>query len=115
MFALIALKLVSHPEQRAVDGGAIIAGQFHDTGFDDEAAQFDEVPRALAALDLPGAYVIPRPCCLIPVACCPVAPECRQRRGQLSVQIAATGFERTRPRAWPMPPSFWCPSSRPAQ
>jgi hypothetical protein len=58
MFALIALQLVSHPEQRAEDRGAIVAGQVHDTGFDDEAAQFDEVPRALAAL----ASAWPRSC-----------------------------------------------------
>jgi hypothetical protein len=62
MFALIALELVSHPEQRAVDGDAIIASQFHDTGFDDEAAEFDEMPRALAALELPRAHVMSRPC-----------------------------------------------------
>ena len=52
-FALIALKLVGHPKQRTKDGGAVVADQVHDTGFYDEAAEFDEVPRALAALDLP--------------------------------------------------------------
>ena len=57
-FALIALELVSHPKQRAVDRGAIIAGQVHDAGFDDEAAKLDEVPRALAAFDLPRAHVM---------------------------------------------------------
>jgi hypothetical protein len=46
------LELVGHPEQRAKDGGAIIAGQVHDTSLDDEAAEFNEMPRALAALDL---------------------------------------------------------------
>lgn len=59
--ALIALKPVSHSEQRAEDDGAIIAGQVHDPGFHDEAAEFDETARALAALDLPRAtcYVVP--------------------------------------------------------
>ena len=73
MFALIALELVGHPEQRAVDDGAIVAGQVHDPGLDDEAAEFDQMPRALAALDLPGAHVMPRPRRLMPVARRPVA------------------------------------------
>src|SRR5213595_2791475 len=55
LFALIAFEPVCHPEQRAEDDGAIIAGQIHHTSLDDEAAQFDQVPRALAALDLPCA------------------------------------------------------------
>jgi hypothetical protein len=41
------------------------------------------VPRALAALDLPSAHVMPRPCRLMPVARGSVAPERRQRRAQL--------------------------------
>lgn len=68
MFALIALELASHPEQRTIDGGPIIAGQFHDTGFDDEPAQFDKMPRTLAAFDLPRSHVMSRPCGSIPVA-----------------------------------------------
>src|SRR5262245_33217826 len=104
MFALIALELVGHPEQRAIDGGAIIAGQFHDTGFDDEAAEFDELPRAPTALDLPCSHVMSRPCGLIPVARRSVAQERRPCCGQLLVHFAAPDFERTRPRAWPMPP-----------
>ena len=35
-FALIALELVGHPKQRAEDRGTVVAGQVHDTGFDDE-------------------------------------------------------------------------------
>ena len=106
MFALIAFELVCHPEQRAEDDGAIIAGQVHDPGLDDEAAQFDQVPRALAALDLPCAHIMPRPCCLLTVARRPIAPERRQCGAQLPVQFAAPGSERTRLRAWPTPPSF---------
>ena len=98
-FVLIALELVGHPEQRAEDDGAIIAGQVHDASFHDEAAEFDEVPRPLAALDLPCAHVMSRPCGLIPVARCQVAPERRQCGAQLPVQFAAPGSERTRPRA----------------
>jgi hypothetical protein len=105
MFVLIAFELVSHPEQRTENGGAIIAGQIDDPGFDDKATAFDQMPRALAALDLPRAHVMPRSCHLMAVAGRPVAPERRQRHGQVPEQIAATGLERTRPRAWTMPPS----------
>src|SRR5262249_45939821 len=82
LFALITLELVGHPKQRAEDRGAVIASQIDDTGFDDEAAEFDEMPRALAAPDLPRAHVMSRPCCLMAVARRPVAPERRQRRAQ---------------------------------
>lgn len=60
MFALIAFELVSYPEQRAVDHDTVVAGQVYDPGLDDEAAEFDQMPRALAAFDLPGAHVMPR-------------------------------------------------------
>ena len=112
--AMVALELVSHPEQRAKNGGAIIAGQIHDTSLDDEASEFNEMPRALAALDLTGAHIMPRPCCLLTVARRPVAPERHQGCAQLPVQFAAPVLERTRLHAWPMPPSSQCPSSRPA-
>ena len=54
MLALIAFEPFCDPEQRAEDNGAIIAGQVRYTRLDDEATQFDQVPRALAALDLPA-------------------------------------------------------------
>jgi hypothetical protein len=101
LFAFIAFELVCHPEQRAEDDGAIIAGQVHYTSLDDEAAQFDQVPRALAALDLPCAHIMPPPCCLLTVARRPVAPERRQCGAQLPVQFAAPGSERTRLRVPP--------------
>ena len=41
MFTVLALELVGDPEQRAEDGGAIIAGQVHDASLDDETAEFD--------------------------------------------------------------------------
>ena len=41
---------------------------------DDEAAEFDQMPRALAALDLPGAHVMPRLRRLLLIARRPVAP-----------------------------------------
>ena len=36
--------------------GAIVAGRVHDAGLGDELAQFDQMPRALAVLDLPGTH-----------------------------------------------------------
>src|ERR1700738_3611129 len=106
MFALIALQLVSHPEQRAEDRGAVVARQVDDSGFNDKAAEFDEMPRALATLDLPRAHVMPRLCGLMPVARRSVAQERRPCCGQLLVHFAAPGLEKTKPRVWPMPPSF---------
>ena len=53
---------------RAEDHGPVIASQVHDSGFDDEATEFDKVPRALAALDLSRAHIMSRPCGLMPVA-----------------------------------------------
>jgi hypothetical protein len=114
MFALIALELFGHPEQRAEDDSSIIAGQVHHTRLDDKAAQFDQVPRALAALDLPYVHVMPRPYYLVTVARRSVAPERRQYGAQLPVQFAAPGSERTRHRVLPKPPSLQRPLSRPA-
>jgi hypothetical protein len=79
-FALIAFEFVGAPEQRAEDRSAVVAGQVHDSGFDDEAAEFDEMTRALAALDLPRAHVMSGFCGLMPVARRSVAQERRQRR-----------------------------------
>jgi len=106
MFAVFAVELFGHPDHRAVDHGAVVAGQVHDARLDDEAAEFDQMPRSLAALDLPCPHVMPRPLCLMPVARRPVALERRQCRGQMPEQIAATGPERTQRRASPMPLSL---------
>ena len=97
---------IRHPKQRAENRAAVVAGQFDDAGFNDEATQLDEVPRALATLDLPRAHVISRLFGLMPVARRSVAAERRPCCGQLPVHFAAPGFERTKPRAWPKPPSF---------
>jgi hypothetical protein len=83
MFALIAFEPVGHPKQRAEDRGAVVAGQVHDTGFNNEAAEFDEMPGALAALDLPRAHVMSHPCGLMPVARRSVAQERHPCCGQL--------------------------------
>src|SRR5690606_9584397 len=106
MFALLAFKLVRYPEQRAVDHGTVVAGQVHNACLDDKPAEFDEVPRSLAALDLPCAHVMPRPLCLMPVVRRPVASKCLRYRGQPLLQIAATALERTQSRVLPMLPSL---------
>ena len=62
MFPLIAFEPVGHPKQRTEYRGAIVSGQVYDAGFNDEAAEFDETTRALAALDLPGAHVMSCSC-----------------------------------------------------
>jgi hypothetical protein len=74
LFALIASQLVGDPEQRAKNDGAVVAGQVHDASFHDEAAEFDEVPRALAALYLPGAHVMSGASRPMAVALRPVGP-----------------------------------------
>ncbi len=82
--AIIASELVGHPEERAVDHGAIVAGQVHDPGLDDETAEFDQMPGALPAFDLPIAHVTPRPRCLMAVELRPVVFERRQGHAQMS-------------------------------
>ena len=89
VFALIALELVGHPEQCAVDDGAVVAGQIHDPSLDDEAAEFDQMPRALAALDLLGAHVMPRPRRLMQLH----AARLRRIAARV-VQFAAAGTEK---------------------
>src|SRR5262249_23125646 len=86
-FALMALDVAGNQKRRAEVGGRLAAVQAHEPRLDDEAAQFDEAPRALTPLDLPRAHVMPRPCDLMSVARRPVAPERRPCRGQLPVQI----------------------------
>ena len=51
-FGVLAIELFGDPDHRAEDGGAVVAGQVHDAGFDDEITEFDQVFRSLAALDL---------------------------------------------------------------
>jgi hypothetical protein len=47
---------------------AAIGCDVYITSFDDEAAEFDEMPHAFAAFDLPDARVMSRSCGLLPVA-----------------------------------------------
>src|SRR5690606_21756524 len=109
------VELVCHPDERAEDGGAVIAGQVHDAGLDDETAEFDQVPRTFPAFDLPCLHIMPRPLRLLPIARCPVAPEHHHRRGQTLMQIAAICPERTPLRVSPMAPSLRHRRFRPAR
>ena len=43
LFAFVALQFARHREERTVEGSAIIIGEFNQTGFYDEAAQFDQM------------------------------------------------------------------------
>ncbi len=74
-FSLVTAELVGHPEQSAVDHDAVVAGQFDDARLDDEPAELDQMPRTLAALDLPVPHVMPGPRRLMAVASRLVAPE----------------------------------------
>lgn len=53
MLAFIALQFRGDPEHRAVDRSAIVIGELDDAYLDDEPTEFDQMPGALAALDLP--------------------------------------------------------------
>ena len=88
---------------------------FDNARLDDETSEFDQMPGALATLDLPCAHVMPRPRHLLTVACRPMASQRHPCRGQALAQFAASGSERTRRHASPMPPSFRRPWSRPAR
>jgi hypothetical protein len=106
MLVLIAFELVADPEQRAIDHGAVVAGQFDNPGLDDKTAEFDEKPRPLAALDLPLAHVTSRPCRLMVFACRPVAPERRlERASAIRTTIITLVCAHPTPPA-PLPNSF---------
>ena len=57
--ALLITKQVGDREKSAVDRGAIVVRKVDQFGFDDEAAEFDQVPRALAAIHGPLAKIMP--------------------------------------------------------
>lgn len=62
LLALIALELVGHPEHRAVDHGAVIAGQVHDARLDDEAAVCGRPPRCKGFVGVSDVFSRRRPC-----------------------------------------------------
>lgn len=103
MVALIAPQPVRHLEHRTVDSSAIIVGQINDARLHEEPAEFDQMPGALAPLDLPAAHVMPRQCRLTAIVSRPVASERGQRRAQNSMQVVATCREKTSLHASPMP------------
>ena len=84
----MALQLGADPKQCAVDGSAIIFGELNNACLDDKATEFDQMPGALAPLDLPGAHVIASLCRLPAVAGCPVALERRECCAEIPEQLA---------------------------
>ena len=66
-----------------------------DACLDDKPAEFDQMPRAFAALDLPGTHVMPRLCRLMAVARRAVALERRCCRAEMPEQTVAICRERT--------------------
>jgi hypothetical protein len=98
-FAVFALELVSDPDERTENNGAIIVRQVHDTRLDDETAKLDQVLCALPSLDLPASHVMPCPLRLMAIARRPVAAQRGQRHRHLPVEIDATGCERRQRRA----------------
>ena len=95
----MALQLGGDPQQRAVDDSAIIVGQFDDACLDDEPAEFDQMSGALAALDLPGAHIMPSPCRLPAIVGRPVVLERYEGCAEMSKQLAGTGSRKTSPHA----------------
>lgn len=57
MIAFFALQLARDRQERAIERGAIISGQFDQPCLHDQAAQLDQMPRAFPALDDPFAHV----------------------------------------------------------
>ena len=51
------LELVGKFEQPTQQGGAVVIGEIDEAGLGDEAAKFDQVMRALAALHDPGSCI----------------------------------------------------------
>ena len=95
----MALELAGDPKHRAVNDGAIIICQLDDACLDDETAKFDELPCALATLDLPGAHVIASQSRLPAIVSRPVALERREGCAEIPEQFAGTRSRKTSPHA----------------
>lgn len=67
LFAFLTAQLGRNGEERAVERGAIVIGEIDQSGFHDEAAQFDQLTRAFAALHGPFAHVGSRLLCFKPI------------------------------------------------
>lgn len=95
MLAFMALQLGGDPQQRAVDGSAIVIGELDNARLDDEPAEFDQMSGALASLDLPRAHIMPSLCRLPAIVGCPVVLERCEGCAQMPEQFAGTGFRKT--------------------
>lgn len=58
--ALLITKQIADRKKCAVERGAIVVRELDQVGFDDEAAEFDQMPCALAAIHAPLARIMPR-------------------------------------------------------
>lgn len=112
MLAFVALKLLGDPKHRAVNSRAIVVGELDNACLDDETAEFDEPPGAVASLDLPCPHVIASLCRSPAIVCCPVALERREGCAEMPEQFAGTCFRKTSLHAWPMPHALPCLSSQ---
>src|SRR4051794_17091134 len=106
MSAFIAPQLGGNPKQRAVDGRAIVVGEFDDAGLDDETAEFDQMSGTLASLDLPRAHIMSSPCRLPAIVGRPIALERCEGCAEMPEQFAGTRSRKTSLHALPMPRAF---------
>jgi len=88
-FAVLAPEQIGELEKPAEQGGAIIGGQFDETGFGDETAELDEMVGALAAVQNPRPLVGTRDDPL-------TAMDPGQHPFELKVQIGQIAFDSQR-------------------
>ncbi len=65
----LALEQIGEFEKRAVEQCAVVVGKLDQPGFDDEAAEFDQVTGPFAALHDPVAGIVPGNGVLKPMPC----------------------------------------------
>jgi hypothetical protein len=65
----VSLEQIGEFEEGAVEQCAIVVGKLDQPGFDDKAAEFDQVTGPLAALHEPVAGIVPSDGVLKPMPC----------------------------------------------
>jgi hypothetical protein len=65
----LALEQICKFEKRAVEQCAVVVGKLDQPGFDDEPAEFDQMPGPFAALHDPVAGIVPGDGVLKPMPC----------------------------------------------
>lgn len=81
-------------DQQSENCRPIVIGQFDQARFRNQATQFDQLPRALAALQDPGSLVVTRDLRLQPVARCLRPVQCEDRSCQRLEHRAALSERR---------------------